>query len=67
MVCRTNGALQGVIQPSGIVVDHLIATDLESWAVTDEGDQSKLLENKAKFKKWNCEVQLEDEMKSLSP
>jgi hypothetical protein len=40
---------------------------LESWAVTDEGDQSKLLENKAKVKKLNCEVQLGKEMKSLSP
>ena len=33
-----SGPAQGVIEPGGIVVEHLIAADLESGAVADEGD-----------------------------
>jgi len=34
------GAVEGVKQPAGIVVVHLVAADLECGAVADEGDHS---------------------------
>jgi hypothetical protein len=38
VVRGAGGAAEGGIQPGGVVVDHLVATDLKGGAVADEGD-----------------------------